>query len=136
MDPNLVVDEEMEPDPELNEWTNKILACGFDVHSEIGPGFAESIYQNALEHELNLRGIPFQRQVKVVVNYKGVVVGEGRIDLIVNDRVIVEIKCVESIASVHVAQSIAYLRATKLKLCLVMNFNVKRLKDGIRRVAL
>jgi GxxExxY protein len=136
MDPNLEFDEEMEPDPELNRWTNGILACGFEVHSEVGPGYLESIYQNAMEHELRLRGIPYQQQFPVCVRYKGVVVGEGKIDLIVAGKIIVEIKCVEAITSVQVAQAISYLRATGLRVCLIINFTVKRLKDGIRRVAL
>src|SRR6188472_971898 len=114
----------MEPDLELNEWTNRLLACCFEVHTEVGPGFPEAFYQNALERELRLQNIEFQRQVPVTVRYKGAVIGEGKIDLIVGARIIVEIKCAETISSVHVAQALTYLKATGLKICLIVNFKV------------
>ncbi|MGH7178508.1 MAG: GxxExxY protein, partial [Tepidisphaeraceae bacterium] len=112
----------MEPDPELNRWTNLVIGAAIEVHREVGAGFPESTYQRALEHELSLRGVPFTRQVPFAVKFKGVVVGEGRMDFLIADRVIVEIKSVEAISPVHVAQAIAYLRATKHRLCLLINF--------------
>jgi len=130
------VDEEMEPDPELNRFTNAIIGAAIAVHKEIGPGFDESVYEEALAIEFGERGIPFKRQHPIEVLYRGRVVGKGRLDFLVFDQVIVELKSVETIAPVHVAQVLAYLRATKMKLAIIINFNVKLLKNGIKRVAL
>ena len=130
------VDEEEEPDPELNEITNAIIGAAIEVHRELGPGHEEHVYQKGLEVELTLRGIPFVAQHHVELTYKGHAVGQGRLDLLVRDRVVVEIKSVEALGRVHAAQALAYLRFTGRKLALVINFNVAKLVDGVRRVAL
>jgi len=96
----------------------------------------ESIYEEALAVELGLRGIPFERQKTIAVDYKGHAVGEGRLDLLVGGCLIVELKAVEAIAPIRVAQVISYLKATGLPLGLLINFNVPLLKNGIQRVVL
>jgi GxxExxY protein len=135
MDPDLLVDEEMEPDPELNRITNMILGAAFEVHTELGPGYGESIYENALASEFRRRGIHFVRQPVFPVLYKGELVGEGRLDFLVEDQVVLELKAVESLSSLFTSQVISYLKATGRRLALLLNFNVRRLKDGIRRIA-
>lgn len=128
------VDEEAEPDPELKRVTNLIIGAAIAVHRELGPGHAESAYQKALEIEFDARGIRYSSQHRFELTYRGQVVGEGFLDFLV-EGVVVEIKSVEMLAPVHIAQVIGYLRATGLKLALLINFNVKLLRDGIKRVA-
>jgi len=118
-------------------WSHAIIGAAIEVHRTLGPGFPEAIYEEALCMELQLRQIPFKRQVDVQVRYKGNVVGSGRLDLLVGDSVIVELKAVEALASIHVAQLLSYLRATGYQLGMLFNFNVRILKDGgIERIAL
>ena len=136
MDEQWHVDEEMEPDPELNKITNAIIGAAIEVHRQLGAGLPESLYEKALAVEFRLRQIPFSRQVQVEVNYKGEVIGETRLDFLVAGRVTVELKAIENIAPVHRSQMICYLRVTKHKLGILINFNVPVLKDGIRRYAL
>ncbi len=135
MDPELIVDDEMEPDPRLSEVTNAILGAGFEVHSELGPGYQEITYANAIEIEFKRRGIRYEREVKFSVAYKGAAVGQGCVDFVVDGCVIVELKAVESLTPLFTAQVIAYLKALNLKLALLLNFNVRRLRDGIKRIA-
>ncbi len=135
MDPDLIIDDEMEPDPRLNEVTNAVLGAGFEVHSVLGPGYQEAIYANALELEFKKRGIRYQREVQFAVCYKGEEVGKGCVDFIVEERVIVELKAVEALGPLFTAQVISYLKALNLKLALLLNFNVRRLRDGIKRIA-
>jgi GxxExxY protein len=117
-------------------WSHAIIGAAIEVHRTLGPGFPEAIYEEAFCMELRLREIPFKRQVDVQVRYKGNVVGSGRLDLLIGDSVIVELK-VEALASVHVAQVLSYLRATGHQLGMLFNSNVRILKDGgIERVAL
>ncbi len=130
------VDEEDEPGPELNAITNQIIGAAIEVHRELGPGHEEYVFQRALEVEFTARGIPFVSQHRIELVYKGHVVGQGRLDLLVRNSVIVEIKGVEGLGRVHVAQALAYLRITRYKLAIIINFNVAKLVDGIRRVAL
>jgi GxxExxY protein len=129
------VDDEMEPNPELNRITNASIGGMIAVHRELGPGHLEAAYQRALELEFNYRGISYQRQVPVRLTYRGEIVGEGRLDFLVEGKVIVEIKSVQSISAVFVSQMISYLKITKLKLGLIVNFNVALLTQGIRRIA-
>jgi GxxExxY protein len=118
-------------------WSHAIIGAAIEVHRTLGPGFPEAIYEEAFCMELRLREIPFKRQVDVQVRYKGNVVGSGRLDLLIGDSVIVELKAVEALASVHVAQVLSYLRATGHQLGMLFDFNVRILKDGgIERVAL
>jgi GxxExxY protein len=100
----------------------------------LGPGFLESIYEEALCVELTLRRIAFQRQVPVPIFYKGAAIGQGRLDLLVQGKLVVEIKTVESLAPIHSAQAISYLKATGHQLALLINFNSAVLKDGIKRI--
>src|SRR6478609_1224485 len=111
------------------------IGAAIEVHRHLGPGFLESAYERALVVELGLRWMPFVRQVPIVVAYKDVVVSEQRLDLLVDDLVLVEIKAVESITSVHEVQVLSYMRAARLELGLSINFNVAVLTHGLRRLA-
>ncbi|MCC7204387.1 MAG: GxxExxY protein, partial [Phycisphaeraceae bacterium] len=102
----------------------------------LGPGYLEVIYEKAMAVEMSLRGLAFSQQVPIELRYKGQPVGEGRLDLLVDSQVIVELKAVESLATIHQAQLLSYLRATGLRLGLLLNFNVPVLRDGIMRVVL
>jgi GxxExxY protein len=129
------VDEVLEPDPELNQLTNAVIGAAIEVHRKLGAGLLESLYENALAIELTERRIPFQRQVVVPVTYKGKPIGECRLDFLIDNKVIVELKAIEVLAPVHRAQVLCYLRITRHKLGLLINFNVAVLKDGVRRIA-
>jgi GxxExxY protein len=129
------VDDQMEPDPELNRLTNLIIGAAIEVHRHLGPGHLESAYEEALAIEFDLRNIPFERQQAVHLQYKGHDVGKGRLDFLVFGKIILDTKAVESLCSTHTAQMISYLRVAGLKLGLIINFNVRVLKDGIRRIA-
>lgn len=129
------VDEEMEPDPVLNRITNDIIGAAIEVHRQLGPGLPESIYENALAIEFAARNVPFMRQMQVGVNYKGHHIGELRLDFVVAERVVVELKSVEFLAPIHKAQLLCYLRITGHKLGILINFNVPVLKEGIKRIA-
>lgn len=119
---------------EMEELSFVVIGAAMEVHKLLGPGYLENVYEDALAHEMDLRGIPYQRQKPVGVEYKGKLVGEGRLDFIVDNRLILELKAVDTLNSVHTAQCIAYLKTTGVKLCLLMNFNVAVLKSGIKRV--
>src|SRR5688500_585096 len=106
------VDEELEPDPELNRVTNLIIGAAIEVHRELGPGQLESAYEEAMAIEMTLRGIGFQRQLDVELLYKGHVVGKGRLDFLVEGLVILDLKAVERISPVHTSQMISYLSMT------------------------
>ena len=128
------VDDDMEPDPELKRVTNLIIGAAIAVHRELGPGHPESAYQKALAIEFYERGIRYVPQFRYELMYRGRPVGEGFLDFVV-EGVVVEIKSAEMLAPVHTAQVIGYLRATHLKLGLLINFNVKLLKEGIKRIS-
>jgi GxxExxY protein len=125
----------VEIDPKLNELTYQVIGAAMEVHKTIGPGFSESVYEEALVIELQERDIPFLRQVKIEIGYKGRKVGEGRIDLIIGGELVLELKAVEKLLPLHSAQLLSYLKATGKKLGLLINFNVPVLKDGIERIA-
>ena len=115
--------------------TKGIIGSAIEVHRILGPGLLESVYEDCLTMELSLRGLPYERQRAVPVEYKGRRIGaDFRIDLLVNDRVIVELKAVETLLPIHEAQVITYLRLTGKPFGLLINFNVPLLKDGIRRL--
>ena len=107
-----------------------------EVHTVLGAGFLEAVYEQALAIELELRGIPFQRQCPIALTYKGLAVGEARLDFLVGDVLIVELKAVENIHPIHHAQVLNYLKATGHQLGLLMNFNVEHMRDGIKRIIL
>jgi GxxExxY protein len=109
--------------------------AAIEVHRHLGPGYLESVYQEALEIELGLRCLQFGRQVVFRVEYKGQEIGASRLDLLVERSVIVEIKTVERFHEVHIAQALSYLKATGLSLALLINFRVPVLLRGVKRVA-
>jgi len=124
-----------EPSERVDEYARVVIDAAISVHRELGPGYAESIYEEALAMELADRHVPFARQVRVGIEYKRRPVGETRLDLLVGGVLIVELKAIERLAPIHVAEAVSYLKATKLHLALLLNFDVTRLKDGgIRRV--
>jgi len=119
---------------ERDSRTSPIIAAAIEVHRHLGPGLLESIYERAMQQELILRGLPFQCQVAVPITYKGVdLQADYRIDLLVNDAVVVELKAVEKILPVHEAQLLTYLRVTQKPVGLLINFNVPMLANGIVR---
>jgi GxxExxY protein len=114
--------------------TSEIIAAAICVHRELGPGLLESAYQVSMCHELTLRDVPFRSQLELPVEYKGVRLDcRYRIDLLVDNRVLVELKSVERILSVHEAQLITYLRMSGIHVGLLINFNVPVLRQGIVR---
>jgi GxxExxY protein len=129
------VDDDAEPDPCLKAVTNAIIGAAIAVHKELGPGYDEYTYLRALAIEFRLRGIAFQKEVTIEVRYRGEVVGQKRLDFIVEGAVIVELKAVESLTPLFTSQVISYLKATRLKLAILINFNVRKLIEGVRRIA-
>ncbi|MCA0456022.1 MAG: GxxExxY protein [Chloroflexi bacterium] len=125
-----------EPDKKLDDLAHSVIGAAIEVHRELGPGFLESIYEAALCHELELREIPHVRQAIIQVSYKGVDLGDNRVDLIVDNRLIVELKAVDEINNIHFAQVKSYLKVTNRILGLLINFNVKMLKDGVHRIVI
>jgi GxxExxY protein len=119
-----------------DDLTEKIIGAAIEVHRLIGPGLLESIYEEALCVELQLRGISFQRQVEVDVDYKGHIIKGQRIDLLVAGEVIVELKAVAHLPEVAVAQTLSYLKATGLKRALLINFGERELVNGVKRISL
>jgi GxxExxY protein len=119
-----------------NKLATVILDQAFKIHTELGPGLLESVYEKCLQYELIQAGYDAKVQVPVPMNYKNINFEAGfRIDVLVENKVLVEVKSVENLAPVHFAQTLTYLRMKDLKLGLLINFNTKRLKDGIHRVA-
>lgn len=119
---------------EINQLTKAIIGSAIEVHRALGPGLLESAYEECLCRELHLRGIPFERQRPLSVEYKGLRLDCGyRLDLLVSDRVVVEVKAVESLLPVHEAQLLTYLKLGGWTVGLLINFNVPVLKQGIRR---
>jgi GxxExxY protein len=117
--------------------TEKIIGAAIEVHKYWGPGLVESIYEKSLAIELERQGIPFKRQVELKLSYKGVTLGEDFcLDLIVGDKVVVELKVVKELAPIHEAQLLTYMKLTNCKVGLLLNFNVPVLKQGIKRLVL
>jgi GxxExxY protein len=116
--------------------TEQIVGCGIEVHRHLGPGLLESVYESAMCLELTTAGLSFTRQIGIPVYYKGTLIAEHRPDLVVSDRVVVEIKSVERFDYVYIAQMLTYLRITGLRVGLILNFNRPVVKDGSRRVTL
>ena len=117
--------------------THAVLGCAFDVHRALGPGLLESAYKACLQEELSQRGLQHAAEVPIPIHYKGLQLDAGyRADLVVESRVLVELKAVERLLSIHQAQVMTYLRLSGLEVGLLINFNVASLKNGIRRIAL
>lgn len=123
-----------EPKIEVDMWAQRVIGAAIEVHRHLGPGYLESIYEEALAIEFRLRGIPFERQKPVDVLYKGQAVGEGRLDFLVAGQLVVELKTVDAFAPIHHAQVLSYLKATGLELGLLLNFKVPVMRNGIKRV--
>lgn len=114
--------------------TEEILAAAIEVHKTLGPGFLERIYENALIVELEVRGHQVDQQIEVPVTYKGQLIGSHRMDLLVDKEVVLELKSVEALASVHAAQLRSTLKAAGKQVGLLLNFNQKTLTSGVKRV--
>jgi GxxExxY protein len=120
-----------------NALSRRVIGCAIEVHRHLGPGRLESAYEDCLCHELSLAGIAHARQVALPVIYKGVTMAAAfRLDLVVDNRLILEIKSVDRLMPVHEAQMLTYLRMSGVRLGLLMNFNRAVLKDGIKRMAI
>jgi len=128
--------QNQEAGQELDRLANAVIGAALEVHRALGPGLLESVYEEALCIELKLRGIPFVREAIVPVHYKGHTAGEMRLDLLVGNALIIELKAVEELAQVHSAQLLSYMRLTDHRLGLLINFNVPLLKNGIKRMIL
>ena len=124
----------IEPSDELDKLAHRVIGAALEVHRTLGAGYIEAVYEEALCVELRIRDIPFVRQPFVRVEYKGHVVGDARLDLLVSDDLIVELKAVEGLLPVHSSQVISYLRAMNRRLGLLINFNVPFLREGIKRI--
>ena len=115
----------------------KVIGCAIEVHRELGPGLLESTYEQCLAAELSRLQIPFQIQVDLPINYKGMPLSCGyRIDLLIDNQLIVELKSIEQLLKIHEAQILTYMKLAKVNLGLLMNFNVPILKRGIKRFVL
>ena len=121
---------------DINDLTHEVISAAIEVHRTLGPGLLESSYEECLCREFDLRKIPYERQKELPIEYKGIKLDCGyRLDVLVADRLILELKACESLQGIHEAQILTYLKLTGLKLGLLINFNVRVLKDGIKRIA-
>lgn len=127
MEPQIHTDEHG-----LNEITDRIINCVFTVANTLGCGFLEKVYENALAHELRKAGLQIEQQKSMQIVYDGAVVGDYVADLLVNNAVLVEVRAIKAIDDVHFAQCLNYLKATKLRLCLLINFGAPRV--SIKRI--
>ena len=124
----------MEPNREVDELARAVIGSAIDVHRGLGPGYSESVYEEALAQELVRAGVNFERQKSFKVRFKGCVVGEGRIDFLIDGKLIVELKASERLMPVHKSQVISHLKATSCSLGLLINFNENLLRSGIQRI--
>jgi len=121
---------------DLDEITNVVIGCAIEVHRNLGAGLLESIYENALCVELKDNGVKYQKQLGIPIIYKGINLGNYRLDLLVENEIIIELKAVDRIESVFTAQLLTYLKVTGKRIGLLINFNVPVLKNGIKRIIL
>ena len=122
---------------EFEELSNKVIGCAIEVHRNLGPGLLESTYEQCIAHELKIEGMAFKLQYPLPVEYKGIKLDCGyRIDLLVDNCLIVELKSVENVLPIHQAQLLTYMKLSGIKIGLLMNFNVKYMKNGIKRMVL
>jgi GxxExxY protein len=120
----------------INELTGEVIGAAIEVHKTLGPGLLESAYEECLCRELELRSIPYERQKELPIEYKGVEFDCGyRLDVVVADKLILELKAFESLQPIYEAQLLTYLKLTGTKVGLLINFNMPVLKDGIKRIA-
>ncbi len=118
----------------LNELTGSVIGAAIEVHRVLGRGFLESIYEMAMVEELRARHIEFERQVAIPILYRGKLIGEHCLDLLVAGEVVVELKAASGISDAHIAQTLSYMTAGAFQVGLILNFNVRVMRDGIRRV--
>ncbi len=122
---------------EFDDLSNRVIGCAIEVHRELGPGLLESTYEQCLAHELKLNGIGYRLQIPQPVEYKGTRLDCGyRIDILVEDAIILELKSVEEIKGIHEAQLLTYMKLAGARIGLLINFNVTKLKNGIMRFVL
>jgi GxxExxY protein len=126
-------DERRLEQDKMSQLTEKVIRCAFTVSNTLGCGFLEKVYENALTHELRKAGLKAEQQHAITVYYDGVVVGEYAADLLVDAVLLIELKAVKEFDDIHLAQCLNYLRATSLRLCLLMNFGKPKLE--FRRIA-
>ena len=117
---------------EINKITRKVIGCAFTVSNTLGIGFLEKVYENALAHELRKAGLGVEQQHDIAVHYDGVAVGDYKADLLVEGRVLIELKAVKALDEVHLAQCLNYLKATALNICLLINFGKPKVE--IKRI--
>ena len=121
----------------IDQLTYKIIGCAIEVHRALGPGLLESTYEQCLAHELKMNGLAFKLQCPLPVEYKGIRLDCGyRVDIFVEDNLILELKCVEHIKEIHEAQLLTYMKLAGVRTGLLINFNVRKLIDGIKRFVL
>jgi GxxExxY protein len=129
-------EEYQQPSAEADHFARQAVDSGLKVHKRLGPGLLESAYEHCLAYELQARGIPTQRQVMLPIVYGTITIDAAyRLDLVVGSMVIIEIKAVDSLTSLHEAQLLTYLKLSGHRIGLLMNFNVSLFRDGIRRIA-
>jgi GxxExxY protein len=121
---------------DLETLVRNVIGAAIEVHRHLGPGFLETIYEQALCYELSTRGITFERQKEIVVPYKNISISGQRLDIVVEGQVIVELKTVEQLLPLHEAQLLSYLKSTGIRVGLLINFNVKQLKTGMKRMVM
>lgn len=122
---------------EFDELSHRVIGCGLEVHKHLGPGLLESTYEQCLAHELSQAGIGFKLQQPMPVAYKGILLDCGyRVDLLVEDRMILELKSVDKLLPIHEAQLLTYMKLARVSIGFLMNFNVKQFKDGMKRMVL
>ena len=118
----------------INDITYKIIGCAYEVHKILGPGLLESTYETCLCYELEKQGLKFEKQKELMINYKGATLNNGyRIDILVEDSIVLELKSVENLLPIHTAQILTYLKLSEHNLGLLINFNVTNLQNGIHR---
>lgn len=122
------------PSPRAAALSISIINCALEVHRILGPGHCENIYRKALAVELDFNGLPSEKRKRVSILYKGKPVGEGLIDLVIENEIIIQIKAVDSLTPDHTAQVMSYLKASKIGLGLLINFNSPLLKQGLKRI--
>ncbi len=125
-----------EPSRKVDDLAHQVIGAAIEVHRVLGPGFLESVYEEALAIEFDLRGIPYERQKPMTLEFKGKTVGDSRLDFLVDGELVVELKAVETIHPIFPAKVIHYLKMSGMQLGLIINFHNVLLKDGIKRIVL
>ena len=126
----------LEPANQVDSAANAVIGAALEVHRVLGPGFLETVYEEAMSVELRARGVTFERQKPISLSYKSQPIGHGRLDLFVEPSLIVELKAADQLLPIHQAQLMSYLKITGYPLGLLINFHERLLKNGVRRVVL